>query len=1096
MAFSRFDTFARSVVGPSAAGAQVFLCLQPAVTTSIPPSPLAQLYSDPLGANPISQPLVCDGFGHASCYVASGTFTEVVVYGGMLVQVYPDQFIASTIAVQVNGLEVNGNPVTGPNFNGSVPAAPTGSTNVTFQFDGLGNVSASLLTSIYAPLASPALTGTPTAPTQASSDDSTAIATTAYVQSVLIASGAVTSVFGRTGAVVAQAGDYTVAQITGAAPLSSPMLTGVPTAPTPLTSDNSTTLATTAYVKAQGIGAGTVTNFSASNIGSIATASVTNPTSTPALTFTLDVQPVNTVWAGPSSGVSAVPTFRNLVTADIPSNLAVNSLLTNGTSAPSPNPAISVFNITASSANGASPSVVTVTATNTFVAGQVVVIAGTGESSINGNTYAVLSTGLSNSQFQFNGPNGLSYTNSSDTGTATLYLAPKGSTPFWYTQDSVGNWFPQAAVEYTTPNGSVWVANTSEIFNFYIVDSKGYVQGVTTGGTTGSTQPAWNETVGGTTTDNTVTWTNFGWVGNPGVVTLCRRFFVRDSGVTTQYGKNAMVGLVHLAGVGTSKDNQDRALWVNMSNPVGDTSNIYGMEGLQIELDINGSPNFIDAIDGEVAALSLQLADSHIGAITAPAGGVHGLRCSYFREAGAGTWGSEDPTCGEFQFINSSTVSNNSGNFVGISTECFDGTNTTVNAVGIGLNVLAPVHRFTSNLGINIGNYGTNVLDFSIRSIGTGQVFIAGPVGVPSLYPTGTTGNIPVSGSMSTQGFLVNNVVAPENPNVVPIGVTGSTPYTYVAVAIDVNGNSVTGQSQAIATGNATLSVSNYNLVQLSSPLPLGAVSYNIYRTVGGATQGLIGNITPNTANYSSSGSISISDTGLVADGTTPPSINSTGSIVAQGSIMVGYGGLVSSISNIIETSASVVTLTVPNALTSGQYVALQGLTTGTWLNGHTVLLTGTTATTLVFTDPTSHGVQSSHSETGTANPVTRGGYGVLLLATSAVTGAVPVKVDTSNANQVIETTTSDTGAGIVIGVCINSPAAGGLAQVITTGVVPMTLGTGTASIGNWVIVDTTTNGRVKCTGSYPLTAGTIIGVALSAQPTVGGIFNVMVGLR
>ena len=124
MSLSRFDTFARSVVGPSAAGAQVFLCLQPVVTTSLPPSPLAQLYSDPLGANPISQPLVCDGFGHASCYVASGTFTEVVVYGGMLVQVYPDQFIASTIAVQVNGLEVNGNPVTGPNFNSTVPATP------------------------------------------------------------------------------------------------------------------------------------------------------------------------------------------------------------------------------------------------------------------------------------------------------------------------------------------------------------------------------------------------------------------------------------------------------------------------------------------------------------------------------------------------------------------------------------------------------------------------------------------------------------------------------------------------------------------------------------------------------------------------------------------------------------------------------------------------------------------------------------------------------------------------------------------------------------------------------------------------------------
>jgi len=42
---------------------------------------------------------------------------------------------------------------------------------------------------------------------------------------------AVTSVFGRTGAVAAASGDYTVSQITGAAPLASPTFTGTPTVP-------------------------------------------------------------------------------------------------------------------------------------------------------------------------------------------------------------------------------------------------------------------------------------------------------------------------------------------------------------------------------------------------------------------------------------------------------------------------------------------------------------------------------------------------------------------------------------------------------------------------------------------------------------------------------------------------------------------------------------------------------------------------------------------------------------------------------------------------------------------------------------------------
>jgi hypothetical protein len=74
----------------------------------------------------------------------------------------------------------------------------------------------------YAPLASPALTGNPTAPTPATADNDTSIATTAYVQSNLA--------------------NY--------ATLASPALTGNPTAPTPSTSDNDTSIATTAYVQA------------------------------------------------------------------------------------------------------------------------------------------------------------------------------------------------------------------------------------------------------------------------------------------------------------------------------------------------------------------------------------------------------------------------------------------------------------------------------------------------------------------------------------------------------------------------------------------------------------------------------------------------------------------------------------------------------------------------------------------------------------------------------------------------------------------------------------------------------------------------------
>lgn len=61
----------------------------------------------------------------------------------------------------------------------------------------------------------------------------------------------VTSIFGRSGTVVKATGDYAVADITGAAALASPAFTGTPTAPTVAIGDSSTSLATTAFIKAQ-----------------------------------------------------------------------------------------------------------------------------------------------------------------------------------------------------------------------------------------------------------------------------------------------------------------------------------------------------------------------------------------------------------------------------------------------------------------------------------------------------------------------------------------------------------------------------------------------------------------------------------------------------------------------------------------------------------------------------------------------------------------------------------------------------------------------------------------------------------------------------
>lgn len=80
-------------------------------------------------------------------------------------------------------------------------------------------------------IASPALTGTPTAPTADKSTDSTQIATTAFVKDVVA--------------------DYaSKTDLNAKANIASPTFTGSPKSTTPASSDNSTRIATTAFVKA------------------------------------------------------------------------------------------------------------------------------------------------------------------------------------------------------------------------------------------------------------------------------------------------------------------------------------------------------------------------------------------------------------------------------------------------------------------------------------------------------------------------------------------------------------------------------------------------------------------------------------------------------------------------------------------------------------------------------------------------------------------------------------------------------------------------------------------------------------------------------
>lgn len=110
-----------------------------------------------------------------------------------------------------------------------------------------------------APLASPAFTGTPTAPTATAGTNTTQVATTAFVKAAVdaktVPSASSTSPkmdgTATVGTETAFArGDHIHPTDTSRAPLASPALTGTPTAPTASAGTNTTQIATTAFVSA------------------------------------------------------------------------------------------------------------------------------------------------------------------------------------------------------------------------------------------------------------------------------------------------------------------------------------------------------------------------------------------------------------------------------------------------------------------------------------------------------------------------------------------------------------------------------------------------------------------------------------------------------------------------------------------------------------------------------------------------------------------------------------------------------------------------------------------------------------------------------
>jgi hypothetical protein len=195
--------------------------------------------------------------------LASPTFTGTVITPALRVTSSPTSGYVLTSDGSGNAIwqaSSGGAPLDSPTFTG-IPTAPTAlnPTNSTqiattafvqsiisnlinaapSSLNTLGEIATSLgndaafsttvtnALALKAPLASPTFTGIPAAPTATVGTNTTQLATTAFV----LANQTVSSVFGRTGVVSAVSGDYSVGQITGAAPLASPTFTGTVISP-------------------------------------------------------------------------------------------------------------------------------------------------------------------------------------------------------------------------------------------------------------------------------------------------------------------------------------------------------------------------------------------------------------------------------------------------------------------------------------------------------------------------------------------------------------------------------------------------------------------------------------------------------------------------------------------------------------------------------------------------------------------------------------------------------------------------------------------------------------------------------------------------
>lgn len=235
--------------------------------------------------------------------------------------------------------------------------------------------------------------------------------------------------------------------------------------------------------------------------------------------------------------------------------------------------------------------------------------------------------------------------------------------------------------------------------------------------------------------------------------------------------------------------------------------------------------------------------------------------------------------------------------------------------------------RFASGCALGtstqtLGSFNSNALNLSASqsvlwsshatfdAYWQGAVTGIGPNGSGSIQVNnGTAGKL---GNLTAGTLTLSALATPAAPTVAVVGTAGSTTYTYKIVAKQADGTTTdAGPATSTATGNATLSGTNYNTVSWAAVT--GATSYDVYRTAGGTNQGRIATGTTALTVNDQAPTVSVS-------GATTPTTNSTGSLNLGSAGFVSFGGTLYALTG----TATYTALNSPN--TFGQ---IQFLVTG-----------------------------------------------------------------------------------------------------------------------------------------------------------------------